>query len=219
MSDGGGTRGERWRSIRRWAIIALVLVVIVLVAVPFAHRLFPIETQASCTLTSGSERDHRYRGGPDLFPRIGTDCGSFTADEEVACTADPSRTVRMLAGVTFDLRVQGPRIPVFSNPTVVTAQVSSVQLVQPPDLRDDSIPDNENLRKLRESISPAHYRAWDYEQPPYDRQCDAFRTVMTSEGVQIMTIPQADQTLEVPEGVVPVSPLLPCDDWYYCEEH
>lgn len=220
MSGDVKTR-RRKRPIVRGLVIGAVLLALVLTAVRFWSPLWPSSEQASCTVTSPSERHSGYRQR-DFFPSIGSDCGSFTAEKEVTCTADPSRTVLLARGTTYDLTVAGPRIPVLSDPTVLSAQVSTVQAIVPDaesdlDLGDDPMYDN--LRSLREQFSPETLRAFDYEQPPFDPRCDPYRMLMTTKGVQIVHPARADDLLAVPAGREARDPKLPCDDWYHCEEH
>ena len=220
MSGDVKTR-RRKRPIVRGVVIGVVVLVVALTAMRFSYPLWPSSEQESCTVTSPSERHSGYRQR-DFFPSIGSDCGTFTAEKEVTCTADPSRTVLLARNTTYDLTVAGPRIPLLSDPTVLSAQVSAVQEIVPDadsdlDLGDDPMYDN--LRSLREQFSPETLRAFDYEQPPFDPQCDPYRMLMTSKGVQIVHPARADDLLQVPEGTVASDPKLPCDDWYHCEEH
>lgn len=215
----GGETARRRRPVMKWALIGVFVLAVGVPAVRFSHLILPSSEQASCTATSPSERHGGYRSR-DLFPHIGTDCGSFAAEKEVTCSADPSRTVMLLPGTTYDLTVAGPRIPFLSQPTVLSAKISTVQKVVPETSLDDVLSDDvtsENLRELREQFSPEGLRAFDYVQPPYDPQCDVARVLMTTEGAQIMHPAHAERYLEAPEGVTPRDPKLPCDDWYYCE--
>lgn len=217
-------RGDEKARSRRRRIVTRVLVGVVLlvVAVPvvrLAYPLLPAYAQASCTVTSPSERQGGYRSR-DFFPSIGTDCGSFAAEREVACAADPSRTVPLVSGVTYDLTVAGPRVPLLSQPTVLSAQVSDVQARVPDmgidaELGDDAASDN--LRSLHEQFSVEGLRAFDYEQPPYDPQCDPYRMLMTDAGVQMVPPARAEQLLQAPDGVTPRDPKLPCEG-YHCRE-
>lgn len=220
---------RRKRPIVRGIVIGVVVLAVVLTTMRFSYPLWPSSEQASCTVTSPSKHHGGYRSR-DLFPRIGTDCGSFAAEKEVTCTADPSRTVLLGPGTTYDLTVAGLRIPVVADPTVLSAQVSAVQERIPDtwfdadldaDLDDDlgADPKYDDLRSLREQFSPETLRAFDYEQPPFDPRCDPYRMLMTAEGVQMVHPARADDLLAVPEGTTASDPKLPCDDWYHCEEH
>lgn len=95
------------RTIWKWIGLGLVAVLIGLFSVQYLHPLFPIEEKASCTVTSPSEKGPSTRYNRDLLPRLTTDCGTFSADSAVTCTADPSRKVLLGVGATFDLRVRG----------------------------------------------------------------------------------------------------------------
>lgn len=199
------------RTIWKWIGLGLVAVLIGLFSVQYLHPLFPIEEKASCTVTSPSEKGPSTRYNRDLLPRLTTDCGTFSADSAVTCTADPSRKVLLGVGATFDLRVRGPQIAILSNPTVVSAQVAAEQPAHRDylaGLDDEDLP--ENVKALRDQFSPETLRAWDYEQPPYDPLCDSLRHVMTTRGTQMMPPERAKEVLRVPEGVAPRDPLLPC---------
>ena len=203
-----GTARKVWTFIG----VGVFLVVAAVAGLRFVNPLFPATTETSCTVTSGVDR-HHVRKGPD-FSTVGTDCGEYFADTEVTCAGDPSRTVHLVAGVTYDLTVRGPRIPVISDPTVMQAEVSPIQLVRPePELELDDDPMWDNLKALRESRSPEVLRAFDYEQPPYSPPCDAWRTLMTTEGLQMFDIPRSEEMLRVPEGEVARDPKLPCEGW------
>jgi hypothetical protein len=216
---GDPSTSRRGRRVAKWAGLGALVLFLVLGSLRFAHPLFPVQDEASCTVTSSSERDFTPRRGPDLFPTVGTDCGAFTAGDEVTCTADPSRSVLLTVGTAYDLAVRGPRIPVVSDPTVVSAQVSADQ---PTHSKPLSVPGgdafHEDVEALTDRFSPQQLRAWDYEQPPYHRLCDAYRIVMTSEGLQLMAPARAAEMLLVPEGVSPREPRLPCEGWQ-CREH
>lgn len=192
--------------------VAVFLAVVALAGLRLVNPLFPATTETSCTLSGGVDR-HTVRRAPD-YSTISTDCGAYFASEEVTCSADPSRKVRFVAGVTYDVTVRGPRIPVFSNPTVMEAEVSTVQLVQPePEMELDDDPMWDNLKALRASRSPEALRAFDYEQPPFHAGCDAWRTLMTTQGLQMFSIPRSEEVLRVPEGEVARDPKLPCEGW------
>lgn len=210
---------RRRRPVMKWALIGVFVLAVGLWLAQLAHPVLPSYEQESCTVTSPSERHGGYRSR-DVFPRIGTDCGSFVAEKEVTCSADPSRTVLLGPGTTYDLTVAGPRILFLSQPTVLSAQISSVQTYAPESLPDDELPDDpmyDNLRALQESRSPGVLRAFDYEQPAFEPRCEPYRMLMTSNGVQMVSPTRADELLEVPEGETVRDPKLPCDDWYYCE--
>lgn len=210
---------RRRRPIVKWVVIGALALTVGLWLAQLSHPVLPSSDQASCTVTSPSERHGSYRSR-DVFPRIGTDCGTFVAEKEVTCSADPSRTVLLGPGTTYDLTVAGPRIPFLSQPTVLSAQVSEVQTRVPDSWFDEELGDDpmyDNLRSLQQQFSPEALRAFDYEQPPFDPQCDPYRMLMTTAGVQMMPPARADELLEVPEGEMARDPKLPCDDWYHCE--
>lgn len=199
---------------RVWTFIGVgaFLAVVALTGLRFVNPLFPATTETSCTMAGGVD-EHHVRRGPD-YSTISTDCGVYFAADEVTCAADPSRTVHLVAGVTYDFTVRGPRVPIFSDPTVMDAQVASVQVAQPqPEMELDDDPMWDNLKAFRESRSPEALRAFDYEQPPYDPGCDAWRTLMTTEGLQMFSIPRSEEMLTVPEGEVARDPKLPCEGW------
>nr|WP_201470597.1 hypothetical protein [Microbacterium hydrocarbonoxydans] len=203
-----GTARRVWTFIGVGVFLALVA----LAGLRFVNPLFPATAETSCTLTDGVD-DHHVRRGPD-YSTITTDCGVYYANSEVTCAADPSRTVHLVAGVTYDFTVRGPRIPIFSDPTVMDAQVATVQLVRPEpetELSDDPMWDD--LKALRDSRSPEVLRPFDYEQPPFDPACDSWRTLMTTDGLQMFSIPRSEQMLTVPEGEVARDPKLPCVGW------
>ncbi|WP_344031211.1 hypothetical protein [Leucobacter iarius] len=207
-----------WR--RRTFIVLAVLGALVLVtmALPVANPLFPKREQASCTVESsskvGSTRAAR-RG--NFFPRVGIDCGSFVAGKEVACAADPGRKIRLIPGFTYDLRVRGPRVPIIWDPSIVAVRVSAEQ-TRPVRLWSErarvSDPELEQkLDALADEFSPETLRAFDYEQPAFDPECDVLRDVMTTKGVQLMPPADAADALRPPVGVVPRNPKLPCTEY------
>lgn len=211
MVRGDSPSGSR-RKVWTFIGVGVFLAVVALTGLRFVNPLFPATSETSCTLT-GAVDEHHVRRGPD-YSTITTDCGVYYANSAVTCAADPSRTVQLVAGVTYDFTVRGPRIPVFSDPTVMDARVSTEQLVQPePEMELDDDPMWDNLKALRASRSPEALRAFDYEQPPYDPGCDAWRTLMTTEGLQMFDIFRAEEMLRVPDGEVARDPKLPCEGW------
>lgn len=215
----GEQRTRRRRAILTWTLIGILTLAVAVPSIRLAYPLLPSYAQTSCTATSPSERHGTYRSR-DIFPSIRTDCGTFAAEKEVTCSADPSRTVLLGPGTTYDLTVAGPRIPVLSDPTVLSAQVSEVQRQVPDSALDGELPDDpmyDNLRALQQQFSPEALRAFDYEQPPFDPQCDPYRMLMTTAGLQMVHPAEARELLEVPDGVTARDPKLPCDDWYHCE--
>lgn len=214
-------RGRRTRPRRRRIVVVLTVIgalVLIATMLPVANPLFPKQEQASCTVERsskvGSTRPAR-RG--NLFPRIETDCGSFIAGKGVACAADPGTQVLLLPGFTYDLVVRGPRIPVIWDPSIVEVRVSAVQQRQQPSLSDRARVSDPGLqRKLdafADEFSPERLRAFDYEQPAFDPECDLQRHVMTTKGVQIMDPRRAEDVLRPPAGVVPREPKLPCTQY------
>lgn len=203
-----GETNERGRR-RGGKLVGIVLIgLIVVIGVlnfPVVHPLFPERAEVGCTVTGPAEE--RSGGRPrdrDLSPERATDCGPFTMHKEVTCSADPSRSVQFVEGVRYDFTVRGPRIPFLSAPTVFSAQLSAEQ---PP--RAPLFDDGEEL-PLVQQFSPENLRAWDYEQPPFDVQCDSMRYVMTTEGLLLMDRDRAEAALDIPSSVVPVTPLRPC---------
>jgi hypothetical protein len=94
------------------------------------------------------------------------------------------------------------------------ARVSSEQTLEPePDFDLEDEVASERLEALRASRSPEVLRPFDYEQPPYDPQCDSWRTLMTTEGLQMFSIARAEEVLRVPDGEVARDPKLPCEGW------
>ncbi len=202
---------------RRIFVVLTVLgaLVLITIALPVANPLFPKREQASCTIESsskiGSTRAAR-RG--NIFPRVGTDCGSFVAGKEVACVSDPGRKIRLIPGITYDLTVQGPRVPVIWDPSIVEVRISAEQkrqdLHEPARARTSDPGLNAKLDALADEFSPGTLRAFDYEQPGFDPECDVLRHVMTTKGIQLMSPADAAEALRPPEGVAPRDPKLPC---------
>lgn len=163
---------------------------------------------ASCTMQQSRQITYKRLG---LRARIASDCGNFRGTKEVTCTSDPSQQIALIAGTTYDLVVRGPRIAFISAPTIVSATVSGEQLVDPePGLTEVDPDAHENVQALQSSLLPETLRAFDYEQPAFDASCDPYRAVMTTNGVHSVSPARAEELLEVPEGVTPRDPLLPC---------
>lgn len=191
---------------------------LVTIALPIANPLFPKREQVSCTVESpsknGSTRAAR-RGS--VFPRVGTDCGSFVAGKKIACAADPGRKVQLVPGFTYDLVVRGPRIPIIWDPSIVEVRVSAEQ--KRPQLREmgrartSSSELNAKLDALTDQFSPETLRAFDYEQPAFDPACDLQREVMTTTGMLLLDPGTAEAALRPPAGVVPRDPKLPCTQY------
>lgn len=208
----GDVSSGRRRKVWAWIGFGVILTMGALFGVRFVNPLFPAASETSCTV-SGALDQHRVRKGPD-YATVRTDCGTFVARSEVTCSADPSRMVHLTSGVTFDFTVRGPRIPIFSEPTIMEARVSSEQTVEPePEIELDDDPMWDSLKALRASRSPEVLRPFDYEQPPYDPQCDSWRTLMTTAGLQMFSIARAEEVLRVPDGEVARDPKLPCEGW------
>lgn len=168
---------------------------------------------ASCTMQQGRQITYKRSG---LRARIATDCGNFRGAKEVSCTSDASQQIALIAGTTYDLTVRGPRIPLISAPTIVSATVSDEQLADPePGLTEIDPDANDNVQSLQSSLLPETLRAFDYEQPDFDPSCDPFRSVMTTNGIQSVSPARAEELLEVPDGITPSDPLLPCEG-YQC---
>lgn len=170
---------------------------------------FPAQEIASCTLSDTNAPTGRRS---ILRARIASDCGRFRGQDEVTCTSDPSRTIALVAGTTYDLVVRGPRIPLVSSPTIASATVSEEQRIEPelgPTEVDAEA--HENAQALQRSQLPETLRAFDYEQPPFDPSCDPYRVVMTKDGLQVVSPARADQLLTPPSGETPRDPLLPCE--------
>lgn len=192
--------------------IAVGVFVIALSGLRHVHALFPTKTETACTTVAAVD-DHHVRKGPD-FSTIDTDCGSFITEAEVTCTAVPSRTVTLVPSVTYDLVVRGPRLWIFSEPTIVEAQVTTVPTTEPDpetNREDEPVPDDSTT--LPASPSPEILRAFDYEQPPFEPRCDAWRTLMTTEGLQLFPAATAELLLRVPAGEVARDPKFPCEGW------
>lgn len=144
----------------------------------------------------------------------------------------------MAANTRYDLVVRGADIP-FIEPTVVEAVISDTQ-PDPGTPSDDRFtkldealektlealdPDSRaeleaslaesdaELERIDAEFSPESLRAFDYVQPAYDPQCDAWRMIMTTKGLQQMSRERAVEVLESPKGSRPRSPLLACEGY------
>ena len=200
---------RRYRWILPLVIGALILAGGVAARSPWFAEQFPEETIASCTVEHFSAQSTRRAS---FRASLHSDCGSFRAPKQVACTTDPTTRVPLIAGTSYDLVVRGPRIPLVSVPRVVAATVSSEQSgkrVLEPSTIDPAAP--EAVQQLQRDWLPETLRAFDYEQPAFDPSCDPSRRVMTSKGPQVVSPEQAEQLLTVPSGVTPRVPKLPCD--------
>ncbi|QIK64303.1 hypothetical protein G7068_14655 [Leucobacter viscericola] len=196
--------------------------------VPATAPLFPAAKLASCTVI-----DQKGNSGKrSLIPTMYTDCGSFQRAGTVSCTTNPAKEVRLGNYHTYDLIVRGPQIPILMVPKIMSAGLSKEQRVEIPAepsvegltglnseyIRGLSSSKDREMKaseKLREQWSPEKLRAFDYEQPPYDPDCDASLFVMTSRGLMESWPARAEQLLQVPEGVTPRDPKLPCEG-YQC---
>lgn len=192
----------------RYLAVAAVVAFIAAYALPLLNPLFPEHTISSCTIEERST--FRLRHG--VSPAQPSDCGNFGGAKSVACTSDPEQEVPLVVARTYDLVVRGPHIPFIGKPTIMLATVSKTQKF------DLSFPEHEqgNLsdelwEKIAEDTSPETYRAYDYEQPAYDRECDPYRVIMTSKGIQVVSLERAAQLLTPGPGMTPRDPLLPCE--------
>lgn len=207
---GNSSAGGRLPSRRRlWAsLLGLpLIIVIVIFGIPLANPLFPSETITSCTFEDRTVSERRS----GILPRQHSDCGSFISQKSVVCTASPKTELSLTIGSTFDLIVRGPRLTPFTAPVIVSAQVSATQKL--PDLHEDPAEAQSDIpavQELAKQFSPEVLRAFDYEQPPDDPQCETGRSVMTSQGIQYVSPTRAEQLLTPPEGTVPADPKLAC---------
>lgn len=122
-------KSTRWRV---WAGAAIAVVLLVRGAIRVGTAVFNgqfASTEiASCTMKQGRQITYKRSS---LRARIATDCGNFRGSKEVSCTSDASQQITLIAGTTYDLTVRGPRIPLISAPTIVSATVFDEQLVVP----------------------------------------------------------------------------------------
>lgn len=197
-----------------------------MIALPLMNPLFPEHEIESCTMNDGPLKTRR------ALPSVSGDCGRFTsASNEVTCSADPSRTIALVPGYTFDLVVRGPRIPLLSRPVVASASVSAeqkrpaIELFDSDAEQDIDLPGSEDLEKwsaareeYEREFSVEALRAFDFEQPTFDSLCDIGRTVMTTKGLLLVSPEHANDLLAPPEGVKPASPLRPCEG-FQCGHH
>lgn len=234
-------RNRKLRVISGWGVAVLVvgLGVPALLATPAVNQLLPESNVAECTV--GNPAEIRSAGGRRTrsVPLANTDCGAFRVSKATVCTSDPSRDVHLSTGIAYDLVVRGPRIPFFSSPRLVSARVSATQppadegpgrfdeLEAMSEQLDETLneidPEGQAQRdaeraerdaalgELDAEFSPEALRAFDYEQPPYDPRCDSWRMVMTSKGLQQMSLADGEAALMVPAGVTPREPRLACE--------
>lgn len=219
-SDPGSTSEPRSRRRRPVFVVLTVLGALVLItmALPVANPLFPKREQSSCTVESSSKTGStRAARRGNVFPWVGTDCGSFVAGKEIACSADPNRKVQLVPGFTYDLVVRGPRIPIIWDPSIVEVRVSTEQkrpqLHEMGRARTSSSGLNAKLDALTDQLSPETLRAFDYEQPAFDPECELLREVMTTKGMLLLDPRTAEVALRPPAGVVPRDPKLPCTQY------
>lgn len=190
-----------------WSVIAIPLIaLLVVIGAPLASPLFPAETITSCTVEKKNLKPKR-----SITPKVNSDCGVFTSVKTVDCTNTLGKSLALIPGFTYDLVVRGPRIPLITQPVIVSAAVSPEQKNTPDWDRFDTPSEIEGVQKLQEQFSPDTLRAFDYEQPPYDPQCQVSRHVMTAKGLQLVDPARAERLLAVPAGVAPRDPKLPCE--------
>lgn len=213
-AEAGSSDTRRRRRLRIWLqALGFPLVALLLAfGLPLASPLFPADEMTSCTI------EQRERGRRDFMPKVASDCGTFVVSGAVPCSSDPSRTLRLIRGYTYDLVVRGPRIPLPASPVVHSATVSAEQKHGEPDYSElfDSPASSPALEELEQRFSPETLHAFDYEQPPFDPDCEVSRSVMTSIGIQHVSPGRAETLLAPPEGVTPREPLLPCEG-YHCD--
>ena len=186
--------------------MAVLGALLVGVGLPLANPLFPASEVSSCTIGKKLIRERRV-----IVPKQVSDCGRFVSRQRVACSSDPGTEVPLIAGVTYDLVVRGPRLGRLTSPTIASATVSEVQTYP----RTAAGADLENswsgaAHTLMEEFSVEALRAFDYEQPPYDAECEVGRSVMTTKGIQFVDAERAAELLAPPPGTAPRAPLLPC---------
>ncbi len=197
---------------RRWIALVVTLVLLLPAGISWGTVLFNDQFTekkiSSCTVGKSGPQSTRRSV---LRAKVASDCGRFRAGKEVACISDPSRAIVLSPGATYDLVVRGPRIPLLSAPTVISASMSAKQLVADSEIVTEVDPSaHENVQELQRAQLPETLRAFDYEQPPFDPSCDAFRHVMTTAGIQQVSAIRAEQLLTVPAGLEPREPKLPC---------
>lgn len=217
--DGGSWVTSRWFLVTAPLLIVAYLAVTLL---PMTASLFPADEQVSCTVQGESS------GGRRVMGSVYTDCGSFQWAKTVPCSTDEAKKIPLVIGRTYDLTVQGPRIPVVMSPRIKSATVSPVQKFEIPaepeifDSFEGLLPEGTKLPeskgskaidRLREQMSPDRLRAYDYEQPPHDPSCNLSQSVMTADGLILSWPALAEQLLQVPEGVTPRDPKLPCEGY------
>lgn len=199
--------------IGRWIGIAVASALLVTgfaaASVNRLTELFPEREIASCTITGHLIDSSRRQPHQE---RVASDCGRLRVSQPVVCTSDPSQEIPISDDTTYDLVVRGPQILFVSVPKIVSATVSPEQLISPelgPTEVDPSAA--ENVQELQRSLLPESLRAFDYEQPPFDPSCDPYRVIMTTNGLQVVSLERAEQLLAVPEGTAARDPLLPCE--------
>lgn len=204
----------RSRHLRRWWILTSVgalLVSGISYGTVLFNSQFPEESIVSCTVEDAGPQTHR---GSAIRAKLLSDCGRFRASTQVDCTTDVEQDVRLILGTTYDFVVRGPRIPLLSAPSILSATVSSEQLNRASGGVTEVDPSaHENLQKLQREQLPETWRAFDYEQPAYDPSCDSYRMIMTTKGLQIVSPARADELLTAPSDVVPRDPKLPCEGY------
>lgn len=214
------SRRRPLKSLAGGTAAALGLGLFVMVGLPLAAPLFPSQELQTCTVTDRPALQSNRR---NFFPRAYTDCGTFIAAKEVSCTSDDAEDVALIPGYLYDLEVRGLSVPFLSTPTIVSAQVSATQRIVAPDEPGPANTSDEELNQildgLTEQSSPEALRAWDYEQPTYDPECEVNRNVMTTAGIQRMLPAQAERLLKVPAGTTPRDPRLPCRGFQCGPEH
>lgn len=206
LSPSVGVKPRRWL----WFAIALPLIPLVLAfGMPLLNGLFPQEEIVACTIEEKSSFRNRKAGR--LLPNLPSDCGGFRSPKEVTCTSDQTQQLALIPGFTYDLVVRGPRLPLIGGPNIVSATVSPQQRYPyAVDVTEVDESASEALQELQRSLLPETLRAFDYEQPPYDPQCDLLRGVMTTKGIQLVPAQRAEELLTPPQGVQAREPKLPC---------
>lgn len=197
---------------RRWLAITVTTVLVIPSAIAFGTVLFneqfPEEAIASCTV---GDPGHQSTKRSTIRAKLYTDCGRFRSSKKVTtCTSDPAQEILLIPGTTYDFVVRGPQIPLLSAPKIVSATVSPEQYNDAIGVTEVDLSVPENVQALQRAFLPETLRAFDYEQPAFDRSCDPFPHIMTTKGLQLMSPSRAEQLLTVPPGVVPLDPKLPC---------